>query len=72
VSMVPNAACPASAAARTAGTFSSIHRSLGPEKYVASGRPVLSRKRSWPPSLASASHRSLVRVSCQTIALYSG
>jgi hypothetical protein len=32
VSMVPKAACPASAAARTAVTFSSIHRSLGPEK----------------------------------------
>ena len=39
---------------------------------MASGSPVRSRKRSCPPSPASSSTRSSVRVSCQTIALCTG
>ena len=36
------------------------------------GRPVFARKRSWPPSADSSSQILSVRVSCQTIALYTG
>ena len=39
------------------------------EKYVASGNPTRVRNRSTPPSFASASQMSCVRVSCQTMAL---
>ncbi len=48
VSMLPNSTSPLSALARTPSTLSRIHLIFGPEKYVASGRPVLARKRSWP------------------------
>jgi len=69
VSMVPNRRSPASALARAPSTLSRIHLIFGPEKYVASGRPVFGRRRSEPPSAASAAQMSAVRVSCQTIAL---
>ena len=46
VSMLPNASSPASARLRAPSTLSRIHRTLGPEKYVATGRPVFGRKRS--------------------------
>src|SRR5215207_4447567 len=36
------------------------------------GSPFLRRKRSWPPSRESSSQILSVRVSCQTIALYTG
>ena len=49
-SIVPNTASPASALARAPGTFSSSQRSLSAEKWVASGRPVLPRSRSCPPT----------------------
>ncbi len=42
-SIVPNRAVPAAAAAATAGTLSISQRIFGPEKYVASGNPVMSR-----------------------------
>ncbi len=71
-SMVPKRALPASAASRTTGTLSSNHLILGPEKYVASGSPVLGRNRSIPSSPASSLVRASVRVSCQTMALASG
>ena len=70
-SMVPNASSPASARSRAPGTLSRIHRTLGPEKYVEIGSPVISRTRSSPPEIVSArrSQISPVRTSCQTIAL---
>jgi hypothetical protein len=46
VSMLPNTRSPDSAFSRAPSTFSRIHRTFGPEKYVASGSPTLSRKRS--------------------------
>ncbi len=45
VSMLPNTRSPASASARAPSTLSRIQRTLVPEKYVASGRPVFSRNR---------------------------
>ena len=70
VSMLPKASSPASARARAPSTLSRIQRTFGPEKYVAIGRPVLSRKRSWPPSAISSLQIWSVRVSCQTSALW--
>src|SRR5690606_12419498 len=43
VSMLPNNRSPFSARSRAPSTLSRIHLILGPEKYVASGSPVLSR-----------------------------
>ncbi len=72
VSMFPKSTSPFSALARAPSTLSRIHLILGPEKYVAIGRPVLARKRSWPPSADSALQIWSVRVSCQTMALWTG
>jgi hypothetical protein len=72
VSIVPNSASPAAAFARAPGTLSSSHLSLRPLKYVASGKPVRARNRSWPPSRAKAATSSAVRVSCHTSAFASG
>ncbi len=72
VSMLPNSSSPASARARAPSTLSRSHRIFGPEKYVAIGRPVLGRNRSWPPSAMSSSQILSVRVSCQTSALWIG
>ena len=72
VSIVPNRSSPLSALAYAPGTWSRIHLILGPEKYVARGRPTFGRSRSWPPSSASSLQMSSVRVSCQTIALQRG
>src|SRR5436190_5744686 len=73
VSMLPNTRSPASAFARAPSTLSRIHRTLGPEKYVASGRPTLALYRSAPPPRAARSSQIFcVRVSCQTIALCTG
>ena len=47
VSILPNTASPRSAAALTPSTFSRIHCSFVPEKYVAGGSPVRSHS-SWP------------------------
>ena len=44
VSIVPNRTSPASARSSSPVTVSSSHRSFGPEKYVAAGRPVRLRK----------------------------
>ena len=63
---------PVLAFARAPGTLSSSHFSFKPLKYVASGKPVRARNRSWPPSRAYAATRSAVRVSCHTSALWSG
>ncbi len=71
-STLPKSSSPFFARARAPGTLSSIHRILGPEKYVANGKPTLRRKRSCPPVRASLLHRSAVRVSCHTMALYTG
>ena len=46
VSMFPKTRSPASAFSRAPSTLSRIQRTFGPEKYVASGRPTVSRKRS--------------------------
>ena len=46
VSMLPNISSPASARSRAPSTLSRIQRTFVPEKYVASGSPVFSRKRS--------------------------
>jgi hypothetical protein len=69
VSMFPNTTSPLSARSRTPSTLSRIHLIFGPEKYVAIGRPVLARNRSWPPSADNSLQIWSVRVSCQTIAL---
>ncbi len=69
VSAVPKIASPFSASARTPSTFSRIHCTLPPEKYVAGGRPALRRMTSPRPSRSSADAMRSVRVSCQTIAL---
>ena len=72
VSMLPNTRSPDSARSRTPSTLSRIQRTFGPEKYVASGRPVCSANRFWPPSRLSSSTSLSVRVSCQTSALNTG
>ena len=69
VSMVPMRRSPASAFSRAPSTFSRIHITLGPAKYVASGRPTVSLYLSMPASPASFSMIFCVRVSCQTMAL---
>ena len=69
VSMLPNSTSPRSARSRTPSTLSRIHLILGPEKYVAMGRPVVGRKRSSPPCFISSLQIWSVRVSCQTMAL---
>ena len=72
-SIVPNRSSPRAARARAPSTLSRIQRSFGPEKYVASGRPVRARYRAAPPpSAPSASQIPCVRVSCQTIAGWIG
>ena len=68
-SVLPKIASPRSAAARTPSTFSRIHCTLPPEKYVAGGRPAFCRMTSPLPSRSSAEAIRSVRVSCQTIAL---
>ncbi len=52
--------------------FSSSQRIFGPEKYVVTGSPVFSLKRSWPNSCSSRLQSASVRVSCQLIALWTG
>jgi hypothetical protein len=69
VSMLPKRISPFSARPRAPSMLSRIHLIFGPEKYVAIGRPVFARKRSWPPSAISWLQIWSVRVSCQTIAL---
>ena len=68
-SVLPNIRSPASAFSRAPSTLSRIHLTLGPEKYVARGRPTRSLYLSAPSSPASSSQILAVRVSCQTIAL---
>ena len=70
VSTLPNTASPRSAAALTPFTFSRIHCTFVPEKYVAGGSPVRSH-RSRRLGSRARTIRS-VRVSCHTIALYQG
>ena len=76
--MVPASNSPASARSVPRSPFASrwsrIQRILGPAKYVDSGRPVVSRNRSAPAGCPSASRAQIpdVRVSCHTIALYTG
>src|SRR5699024_724339 len=71
-SVLPNSSSPASAFSRAPSTLSRIHLTFGPEKYVASGRPTRSLYLSAPSSPASSSQMRWVRVSCQTIALWTG
>ena len=68
LSMVPKHSSPRSARARAPGTWSSSQASLVAEKYGSSSRPVCSVTRSSWPAARSASQRSAVRRSCQTIA----
>ncbi len=72
LSMVPKRMSPASARSRRPSTLSSSQRAFGPAKYEASGRPVSRRKRSWPTLRPSSLQRASVRVSCQTMALWTG
>src|SRR5690349_14341114 len=69
LSVLPNSRSPASAFSRAPSTLSRIQRILGPEKYVASGRPTLDLYLSLPSLPASSSQIFCVRVSCQTMAL---
>ena len=69
VSIVPKSRSPASAFSRAPSTWSRIHLTFGPAKYVVSGRPVTSLKRFTPSSPASSCTIREVRVSCHTIAL---
>ncbi len=69
LSVVPKRASPFSASARSRRSFSSIHCSLPPEKYVAGGSPALRRITSPRPSRSRALAMRSVRVSCHTIAL---
>ena len=71
-SVVPKMRSPASARSRAPSTFSRIQAILVPEKYVARGSPTMSLYFSTPSSPASRSTIGWVRVSCQTIALYTG
>ena len=71
-SIVPNASLPASAFVRAPGMLSRIQASLVPEKYASMTSPVRCRTRLSKPSAFSASQRSAVRRSCQTIALQTG
>ena len=71
-SMVPAASAPFSAAARLPATWSRIQAILVPEKYGSRIRPVFAvTSPSWPARF-SASQRSAVRRSCQTMALWIG
>src|SRR5665647_2651432 len=70
-SVLPNSRSPASVLARAPSTLSRIHLIFGPEKYVARGSPTRALYRSAPPPSAPRSSAIFaVRVSCQTIALY--
>ena len=71
-SMVPKRMSPRSARSRRPSTLSSSQRIFGPAKYEASGRPVSRRKRSWPTLRPSSLQSASVRVSCQTMALWTG
>lgn len=71
-SMVPKRMSPRSARSRRPSTLSSSQRTLGPAKYEASGSPVSRRKRSWPTLRPSSLQSASVRVSCQTMALWTG
>ena len=71
-SIVPAASSPRSARARASGTVSSSQASFVAEKYGWIGNPVSSRTRVSAPAATSSSHRSAVRVSCQTIAFEIG
>jgi hypothetical protein len=72
VSTLPNSSSPRSARRLAPWTLSRIQPTLGPEKYVATTRPVRSLTSGSSPSSISRRHASRVRVSCQTIALYTG
>ena len=72
VSTVPKMSSPRSARSRAPSTLSRIHEIFGPEKYVDTGRPVMRRTRSSPTSSRSFLQIPSVRVSCQTMALYTG
>ena len=72
VSTVPKINSPRSARSRAPSTLSRIHAIFGPEKYVDTGNPVTRRTRSSPTSSRSLAQMSSVRVSCHTIALYTG
>ena len=72
LSTVPNASSPRRARSRAAGTWSSSHLSLVPEKYASSTSPVLRRNVGAWPAARSASQAPAVRRSCQTIACASG
>ena len=72
VSTVPNLSFPSSALFRAPGTFSSIQRIFVALKYASMIRPVLLLIRSVRPSLFRQSQNSDVRLSCHTMALYTG
>mmetsp|Transcript_118408 Transcript_118408/g.334695 ORF Transcript_118408/g.334695 Transcript_118408/m.334695 type:complete len:253 (+) Transcript_118408:751-1509(+) len=71
-STVPNMQRPSATAALTAGTFSISHFIFTAEKYVETGKPVVWRNRSGPPTAFNCSATSAVRTSSQTIALVKG
>ena len=72
LSTVPNASRPASAAARAPSTWSSSQAILVAEKYGSSSSPVLDAiVGSWPAA-RSSEQASVVRRSCQTMALWIG
>src|SRR5699024_9472164 len=72
VSVLPNRRSPASALARAPSTLSRIHLVFGPEKYVARGSPTFALYLSAPSPPPSSTTIAWVRVSCHTIALYTG
>ena len=72
VSTVPNFSRPASARSRAPGTLSRIHFILVAEKYASIISPVFSFIISAWPASRSESQYSEVRLSCHTIALYTG
>jgi hypothetical protein len=69
-SIVPKASSPFSARDRAPSTWSRSHSSLVPARYGSSTSPVRWRNISSLPASLSSWHRSAVRRSCQTIALW--
>src|SRR5664279_2640872 len=72
VSIVPNASFPPSASFLASLTLSRIHLTLVAEKYASIISPVFCRIFVLAPSFFSLSQKSAVRLSCHTIALYTG
>src|SRR5690606_12227896 len=72
VSIVPNSNSPREAFSLACGTLSSIHFIFVAEKYESITKPVCSRTYVPSPIETISSQMEAVRLSCHTMALYTG